>query len=70
MGRMGRIVLYPWEATLKQENYYNFRDSPQGVRSLSPTLGSTAQGSCTGTFGFEDQKGLLSADPVRNRLHS
>ena len=34
-------------ATHKQEDIYNCRDSPKGLRGLSPTLGSPALKSCT-----------------------
>ena len=36
------------QAIHKQENNHNCRGSPQGVRGLSPALGSPAWGSCTG----------------------
>ena len=39
---------HPRVTTHKQKDNNDYRGSPQGVRGLSPTLGSFAWGSCTG----------------------
>ena len=58
-------IPYPWSRRFhKQENNYNCRGSPKGMRGLNPISDFPVWRSCTRkraprAFGFEGQRGLL-----------